>query len=78
MLLLLRGLIIAAFLLLSIITNAQKQIVKDTIYVTKNSDKGTYFVTRITNYSDESSNVTKDVIGDSTVTANTFMTQIEQ
>ena len=78
MLLLLRGLIIAAFLLLSIITNAQKQIVKDTIYVTKNPDKGTYFVTRITNYSDESSNVTKDVIGDSTVTANTFMTQIEQ
>jgi hypothetical protein len=78
MLLLLRGLIIAAFLLLSIITNAQKQIVKDTIYVTKNSNNGTYFVTRITNYSDESSNVTKDVIGDSTVTANTFMTQIEQ
>jgi len=78
MLLLLRGLIIAAFLLLSIITNAQKQIVKDTIYVTKNSSNGTYFVTRITNYSDESSNVTKDVIGDSTVTANTFMTQIEQ
>ena len=78
MLLLLRGLIIAAFLMLSIITNAQKQVVKDTIYVTKNSDKGTYFVTRITNYSDESSNVTKDVIGDSTVTANTFMTQIEQ
>jgi len=78
MLLLLRGLIIAAFLLLSIITNAQKQVVKDTIYVTKNPDKGTYFVTRITNYSDESSNVTKDVIGDSTVTANTFMTQIEQ
>ena len=55
MLLLLRGLIIAAFLLLSIITNAQKQVVKDTIYVTKNPDKGTYFVTRITNYSDESS-----------------------
>jgi hypothetical protein len=78
MLLLLRGLIIAAFLLLSIITNAQKQVVKDTIYVTKNSNNGTYFVTRITNYSDESSNVTKDVIGDSTVTANTFMTQIEQ
>ena len=78
MLLLLRGLIIAAFLLLSIITNAQKQVVKDTIYVTKNSSNGTYFVTRITNYSDESSNVTKDVIGDSTVTANTFMTQIEQ
>jgi hypothetical protein len=78
MLLLLRGLIIAAFLLLSIITNAQKQIVKDTIYVTKNSNNGNYFVTRITNYSDESSNVTKDVIGDSTVTANTFMTQIEQ
>jgi hypothetical protein len=78
MLILLRGLIIAAFLLLSIITNAQKQIVKDTIYVTKNSNNGTYFVTRITNYSDESSNVTKDVIGDSTVTANTFMTQIEQ
>ena len=78
MLLLLRSLIIAAFLLLSIITNAQKQVVKDTIYVTKNPDKGTYFVTRITNYSDESSNVTKDVIGDSTVTANTFMTQIEQ
>ena len=78
MLVLLRGLIIAAFLLLSIITNAQKQVVKDTIYVTKNPDKGTYFVTRITNYSDESSNVTKDVIGDSTVTANTFMTQIEQ
>jgi hypothetical protein len=78
MLLLLRGLIIAAFLLLSIITNAQKQVVKDTIYVTKNPNKGTYFVTRITNYSDESSNVTKDVIGDSTVTANTFMTQIEQ
>jgi hypothetical protein len=52
--------------------------VKDTIYVTKNSNNGTYFVTRITNYSDESSNVTKDVIGDSTVTANTFMTQIEQ
>jgi hypothetical protein len=67
-----------AFLLLSIITNAQKQVVKDTIYVTKNSNNGTYFVTRITNYSDESSNVTKDVIGDSTVTANTFMTQIEQ
>ena len=67
-----------AFLMLSIITNAQKQIVKDTIYVTKNSNNGTYFVTRITNYSDESSNVTKDVIGDSTVTANTFMTQIEQ
>ena len=64
--------------MLSIITNAQKQIVKDTIYVTKNSNNGTYFVTRITNYSDESSNVTKDVIGDSTVTANTFMTQIEQ
>ena len=78
MLLLLRSLIIAAFLLLSIITNAQKQVVKDTIYVTKNPDKGIYFVTRITNYSDESSNVTKDVIGDSTVTANTFMTQIEQ
>lgn len=78
MLLLLRGLIIAAFLLLSIITNAQKQVVKDTIYVTKNPTNGTYFVTRITNYSDESSNVTKDVIGDSTVTANTFMTQIEQ
>jgi hypothetical protein len=76
--LLLRSLIIVIFLLLSIITNAQKQIVKDTIYVTKNPDKGTYFVTRITNYSDESSNVTKDVIGDSTVTANTFMTQIEQ
>jgi len=67
-----------AFLMLSIITNAQKQVVKDTIYVTKNSNNGTYFVTRITNYSDESSNVTKDVIGDSTVTANTFMTQIEQ
>ena len=67
-----------AFLMLSIITNAQKQVVKDTIYVTKNPNKGTYFVTRITNYSDESSNVTKDVIGDSTVTANTFMTQIEQ
>jgi len=66
------------FLMLSIITNAQKQVVKDTIYVTKNSNNGTYFVTRITNYSDESSNVTKDVIGDSTVTANTFMTQIEQ
>jgi hypothetical protein len=64
--------------MLSIITNAQKQVVKDTIYVTKNSNNGTYFVTRITNYSDESSNVTKDVIGDSTVTANTFMTQIEQ
>jgi hypothetical protein len=78
MLLLLRGLIIAAFLLLSIITNAQKQVVKDTIYVTKNPTNGNYFVTRITNYSDESSNVTKDVIGDSTVTANTFMTQIEQ
>ena len=78
MLLLLRWIIIMAFLLLSIITNAQKQIVKDTIYVTKNSNNGTYFVTRITNYSDESSNVTKDVIGDSTVTANTFMTQIEQ
>lgn len=67
-----------AFLMLSIITNAQKQVVKDTIYVTKNPTNGTYFVTRITNYSDESSNVTKDVIGDSTVTANTFMTQIEQ
>jgi hypothetical protein len=78
MLLLLRGLIIALFLLLSIITNAQKQVVKDTIYVTKNPTNGNYFVTRITNYSDESSNVTKDVIGDSTVTANTFMTQIEQ
>lgn len=78
MLLLLRWIIIMAFLLLSIITNAQKQVVKDTIYVTKNSNNGTYFVTRITNYSDESSNVTKDVIGDSTVTANTFMTQIEQ
>jgi hypothetical protein len=78
MLLLLRWIIIMAFLMLSIITNAQKQIVKDTIYVTKNSNNGTYFVTRITNYSDESSNVTKDVIGDSTVTANTFMTQIEQ
>jgi len=78
MLLLLRGLIIAAFLMLSIITNAQKQVVKDTIYVTKNPTNGNYFVTRITNYSDESSNVTKDVIGDSTVTANTFMTQIEQ
>ena len=67
-----------AFLLLSIITNAQKQVVKDTIYVTKNPTNGNYFVTRITNYSDESSNVTKDVIGDSIVTANTFMTQIEQ
>jgi len=67
-----------AFLMLSIITNAQKQVVKDTIYVTKNPTNGNYFVTRITNYSDESSNVTKDVIGDSTVTANTFMTQIEQ
>jgi len=78
MLLLLRWIIIMAFLMLSIITNAQKQVVKDTIYVTKNSNNGTYFVTRITNYSDESSNVTKDVIGDSTVTANTFMTQIEQ
>jgi hypothetical protein len=78
MLLLLRWIIIMAFLLLSIITNAQKQVVKDIIYVTKNSNNGTYFVTRITNYSDESSNVTKDVIGDSTVTANTFMTQIEQ
>ena len=78
MLLLLRWIIIMAFLLLSIITNAQKQVVKDTIYVTKNPTNGNYFVTRITNYSDESSNVTKDVIGDSTVTANTFMTQIEQ
>jgi len=78
MLLLLRWIIIMAFLMLSIITNAQKQVVKDTIYVTKNPTNGTYFVTRITNYSDESSNVTKDVIGDSTVTANTFMTQIEQ
>jgi len=78
MLLLLRWIIIMTFLMLSIITNAQKQVVKDTIYVTKNSNNGTYFVTRITNYSDESSNVTKDVIGDSTVTANTFMTQIEQ
>jgi hypothetical protein len=52
--------------------------VKDTIYVTKNTTNKTYFVTRITNYSDESSNVTKDVIGDSTLTANTFMAQIEQ
>lgn len=78
MLLLLRWIIIMAFLMLSIITNAQKQVVKDTIYVTKNPTNGNYFVTRITNYSDESSNVTKDVIGDSTVTANTFMTQIEQ
>ena len=69
MLLLLRWIIIMAFLMLSIITNAQKQVVKDTIYVTKNPTKGTYFVTRITNYSDESSNVTKDVIGDSTVTS---------
>lgn len=78
MLLLLRWIIIMAFLMLSIITNAQKQVVKDTIYVTKNTTNNTYFVTRITNYSDESSNVTKDVIGDSTVTANTFMAQIEQ
>ena len=44
--------------MLSIITNAQKQVVKDTIYVTKNPTNGNYFVTRITNYSDESSNVT--------------------
>ena len=70
--------ILVSLFMIPFFLNAQKQVVKDTIYVTKNPDKGTYFVTRITNYSDESSNVTKDVIGDSTVTANTFMTQIEQ
>ena len=70
--------IMVSLFMIPFFLNAQKQVVKDTIYVTKNPDKGTYFVTRITNYSDESSNVTKDVIGDSTVTANTFMAQIEQ
>lgn len=70
--------IILMLCLTSIITNAQKQIVKDTVYVTKNPDNKSYFVTRITNYSDESSNVTKDVIGDSTLTANTFISQVEQ
>ena len=78
MLLLLRWIIIMAFLMLSIITNAQKQVVKDTIYVTKNPTNGNYFVTRITNYSDESSNVTKDVIGDSLTTTKAFLDVIEQ
>lgn len=78
MILLLRWLVVIAFILLSIITNAQKQIVKDTVYVTKNPDKEVYFVTRITNYSDESSNVTKDVIGDSITTVNRFLSQVEQ
>ena len=70
--------ILVSLFMIPFFLNAQKQVVKDTIYVTKNTTNNTYFVTRITNYSDESSNVTKDVIGDSTVTANTFMTQIEQ
>jgi hypothetical protein len=70
--------ILVSLFMIPFFLNAQKQVVKDTIYVTKNPDKGTYFVTRIINYSDESSNVTKDVIGDSTLTANTFMAQIEQ
>ena len=70
--------ILVSLFMIPFFLNAQKQVVKDTIYVTKNPTNGNYFVTRITNYSDESSNVTKDVIGDSTVTANTFMTQIEQ
>ena len=70
--------ILVSLFMIPFFLNAQKQVVKDTIFVTKNTTNNTYFVTRITNYSDESSNVTKDVIGDSTLTANTFMAQIEQ
>lgn len=66
------------FLISSLTLFGQKQITKDTVYVTKNPTNNTYFVTRIVNYSDESSNVTKDVIGDSLTTARTFLEVIEQ
>lgn len=66
------------FLISSLSLFGQKQITKDTVYVTKNPTNNTYFVTRITNYSDESSNVTKDVIGDSLTTTRVFLEFIEQ
>ena len=66
------------FLISSLSLFGQKQITKDTVYVTKNPTNNTYFVTRITNYSDESSNVTKDVIGDSLTTTKAFLDFIEQ
>lgn len=66
------------FLISSFSLFGQKQITKDTVYVTKNPTNNTYFVTRITNYSDESSNVTKDVIGDSLTTTKAFLDVIEQ
>ncbi len=66
------------FLISSLSLFGQKQITKDTVYVTKNPTNNTYFVTRITNYSDESSNVTKDVIGDSLTTTKAFLEFIEQ
>jgi len=66
------------FLVSSLSLFGQKQITKDTVYVTKNPTNNTYFVTRITNYSDESSNVTKDVIGDSLTTTKAFLEIIEQ
>lgn len=66
------------FLISSLSLFGQKQITKDTVYVTKNPTNNTYFVTRITNYSDESSNVTKDVIGDSITTTKAFLEFIEQ